>query len=67
MTSQSDARAFNDLLAREKLQAREKEFNDKLIAQAREKGHAVAAIAPDGCEVTASPSGHVFYNAADWW
>jgi hypothetical protein len=21
----------------------------------------------DGCEVTVTPAGHVFYNAADWW
>jgi hypothetical protein len=37
------------------------------IAQARRTGSAVRYVDKDGCEVTAMPSGHTFYNAADWW
>jgi hypothetical protein len=35
--------------------------------QARQTGNAVTYKDTDGCEVTVTPDGHVFYNAADWW
>lgn len=37
--------------------------------QAREKASEknVTFVASDGCEVTVTPSGHVFHNIADWY
>lgn len=37
------------------------------IAQARASGQSRSYIDTDGCEVTVTPSGHTFYNAADWY
>ena len=37
------------------------------IQEAQKTGEAVTYIDDDGCEVTAMPQGHTFYNAADWW
>lgn len=37
------------------------------IRQAQETNQFVVYIDDDGCEVTATPSGHTFYNAADWY
>jgi hypothetical protein len=37
------------------------------IAEARRTGKAVVYTDKDGCEVTAMPSGHAFYNVSDWW
>ena len=39
---------------------------DALVAKALALGRNQTSII-DGTEVTATPSGHVFYNAADWW
>jgi len=44
---------------------RDKEKN--AVEQARRDQRAVSYIDDDGCEVTVTPQGHVFYNAADWW
>lgn len=44
-----------------------KRDNDAAVAKARETGRNHTMIAKDGCEVTATPDGHVFYNAADWY
>lgn len=46
-----------------KQQAREQ----REIQQARETGKSRTYIDSDGCEVTVTPQGHSFYNAADWW
>ena len=53
--------------SREELQARETEENLRAIATARRFGRNVTFIAHDGCEVTVTPSGHVFHNMADWY
>ena len=37
------------------------------IAAAKRSGKSIVYIDDDGCEVTATPSGHSFYNAADWY
>lgn len=37
------------------------------LEQAKSTGKSTTYIDKDGCEVTATPSGHVFLNAADWW
>lgn len=44
-------------------QARERQE----IAKAQRTGEPYTYIDEDGCEVTVTPSGHSFYNAADWW
>jgi len=48
---------------------REREARENSQAQmlARATGKAVSFIAADGCEVTVTPAGHVFHNAADWY
>jgi hypothetical protein len=53
--------------AREELQAREADENARAIATARRYNKNVTFIAHDGCEVTVTPGGHVFHNAADWY
>lgn len=35
--------------------------------RAKQIGKAITYIDDDGCEVTVTPGGHVFYNASDWW
>jgi len=37
------------------------------VSLAKATGKSITYIDKDGCEVTATPSGHVFLNAADWW
>ena len=37
------------------------------IRAAQQQQKPIVYVDSDGCEVTAMPSGHVFYNAADWW
>ena len=37
------------------------------IIQARQSDLFLCYIDDDGCEVTATPSGHVFYNMDDWY
>ncbi len=37
------------------------------IRQAQVQQRSITYIDDDGCEITATPAGHVFYNAADWW
>ncbi len=37
------------------------------IQEAVKTGKAFSYIDDDGCEVTVTPSGHSFYNAADWY
>lgn len=53
--------------SREALQAREQAEKQKALNRARSTQRSVAFTAHDGCEVTATPGGDVFYNAADWW
>lgn len=53
--------------SREALQSREAAENQKAVTKARAEQRNVTFIAHDGCEVTATPTGHVFYNAADWY
>lgn len=43
------------------------EREQRAIKQAKRLKKSVTYVAEDGCEVTATPSGHIFYNAADWW
>ena len=58
---------ISEYQAREALRAREKKENDRAIAKARRTKKTVSFIAHDGCEVTVTPNGNIFYNAADWW
>jgi hypothetical protein len=58
---------LRDMKAREELRAREKAENDRAIATARAENKNVSFIAHDGCEVTVTPDGNVFHNAADWY
>ncbi len=37
------------------------------VASAVSKRRSMSYIAEDGCEVTVTPDGHEFYNAADWF
>lgn len=36
-------------------------------AKAARTGKPVTYTASDGCEVTVTPDGSEFFNAADWW
>lgn len=56
-----------DMQRREEIRAHEGAENAKAIATARQQNRNVTFIASDGCEVTVTPGGHVFHNAADWW
>jgi hypothetical protein len=38
-----------------------------MISEARRKGENISYIDDDGCEVTVTTGGHVFYNASDWY
>ena len=58
---------LRDLRAREELQAREKDENDRAFVIARRLRKNVTFIADDGCEVTVTPGGDVFHNVSDWW
>lgn len=59
--------AVRDMKAREELQARERAENNRALATAQRTGKSATFIAEDGCEVTVTPNGHIFHNAADWW
>ena len=37
------------------------------VAKAKSRGENRSYIDDDGCEVTVTAAGHVFYNAADWY
>lgn len=37
------------------------------VEQAKREGRRIVYVDDDGCEVTATPLGAVFYNAADWY
>jgi hypothetical protein len=51
----------------ENLNAERQCTNDAAVAKAKSLGRSHTFIDTDGCEVTATPSGHVFYNMADWY
>lgn len=40
---------------------------EKAKAEAKSSGRNVVYIDDDGCEVTVTPSGHVFFNVDDWY
>jgi hypothetical protein len=48
-------------------QRERKRLEDQMKIMARQKDRAITYTDTDGCEVTVTPTGHVFYNAADWW
>lgn len=49
-------------------EARERrEYERRAKITARREGKSVTYLDTDGCEVTVTPAGHVFYNAADWY
>ncbi len=52
-----------DQLAQEQRNKREQ----REMAKAKSRGETRSYIDSDGCEVTVTPTGHVFYNASDWW
>ncbi len=60
-------RYLSELKSRNLLIAREKAENVTALAKAQTNGENVTFVAADGCEVTITPAGHVFHNAADWW
>lgn len=37
------------------------------VAEAQRTGKGSSYIDDDGCEVSVTPGGHAFYNAADWY
>jgi hypothetical protein len=37
------------------------------IELAKQLGRSVSYDDDDGCEITVTPQGHVFYNVVDWW
>lgn len=44
--------------------------DELMIVKAQEAWHSgkmVKYIAKDGCEISITPGGHVFYNIDDWW
>lgn len=53
----------NDRRRKVKRECREAEA----VSRASRENKARTYIDDDGCEVTAFPSGHVFYNAGDWY
>ena len=52
---------------RTEILAREARENAPALMKARKTKRPATFIASDGCEVTVTPDGHEFYNAADWW
>lgn len=54
-----------DTQCEEAQERRENERRAKITA--RKEGKSVTYLDNDGCEVTVTPAGHVFYNAADRW
>lgn len=51
----------------EEIRKREHTENQRALAVAQRENRSVTFIASDGCEVTVTPSGQVFYNMADWY
>ncbi len=51
----------------EKYRADIRRSDESLVANARGLGRNQTVIADDGCEVTATPDGHIFYNMSDWF
>lgn len=39
----------------------------EMVIRAKQQDKIISYIDTDGCEVTVTPGGHAFYNAADWW
>jgi hypothetical protein len=37
------------------------------MVRAREENKSMVYIDDDGCEVTVTPQGAVFFNVSDWW
>jgi len=60
MTEQREANRVERELAR-------RERQRLAVGLARSTGLSVSYTDDDGCEITATPSGHVFYNAVDWY
>lgn len=54
-------------MSRDRKQVKREKREADAINAAQQKGQAKTYIDDDGCEVTALPSGHVLYNASDWW
>lgn len=48
--------------SRDALIARERTENERALATAGSEGKNVTFMAEDGCEVTVTPSGHIFHN-----
>jgi len=57
----------NATMTREEIQKKEREENNQALMVARATGKSVNFKGYDGCEVTVTPEGVVFYNAEDWW
>ena len=45
----------------------ERRRNDEAVSEARRRGTNYTFTDVDGCEVTATPGGHVFFNMSDWF
>jgi hypothetical protein len=52
-----------DEKAKEDRERREK----AAVVKAQQEKRSVTYTDTDGCEITVTPAGHVFYNASDWW
>lgn len=51
----------------EKVHLQETTVTDIAHRLAKEIDKPVVFTAKDGCEVTVTPTGHVFHNVGDWW
>jgi hypothetical protein len=55
------------MMTEKEIRMRMRERESAKIQEAMRKKEYITYKDEDGCEVTATPSGHAFYNAADWW
>jgi hypothetical protein len=50
-----------------KKEAERRRREQAMIRQAQQEQRSKSYIDDDGCEVTVTPEGHVFFNVADWF
>jgi hypothetical protein len=55
------------MMTEKEIRMRMRERESAKIQEAMRKKEYITYKDEDGCEVTATPSGHAFYNASDWW
>jgi hypothetical protein len=61
-------RVADDLKQRDRERQEQRQRRElAAIAEAKRSGKVLKYIDDDGCEVTVTPTGYAFYNAADWF